>query len=176
MGGVLYVTAASIVVGMILNTLRWVLLDSLHHATGITRPAWNDALLSDHLPAFERLVEDHFRYYQFYGNTAFAAAAGFIAWRLSPAGALAPTLWPELGLLILELTLVAASRDALRRYYGRTSRLLAHSREDHMTNGSHPKTKPAKPDSKKPASGDKPAPKSAAGSPAAPTPAPGTKR
>lgn len=146
-GGVLYITAASIVAGMILNALRWALLDTLHHATGLAKPRWNDALLADRLPAFERLVEDHFRHHQFYGNTALAALLGFVAWRISPSGALAPALWPELALLVLELTLVAASRDALRRYYRRTGVLLALAEEDAMTNGSHPK--PADP--KKPA-------------------------
>jgi hypothetical protein len=56
-------------------------------------------------------------------------------------------------LFILEITLVAASRDALRRYYRRTGSLLTLVQETPMTNGSHHPNKPGagKPDAKKPA-------------------------
>lgn len=152
-GGVLYVTAASILVGMVLNALRWVILDMLHHATGLVRPAWNDALLTDRLSAFERLVEDHYRHYQFYGNTAIAAVFAFAAWAASDAPW--PSPWPELALVALEFTLVAASRDALRRYYRRTGALLTHLQENTMTNGSHhPKPPQPKAEPKKPAAND----------------------
>lgn len=154
-GGVLYVTAASVVAGMILNALRWAVIDTAHHATGLLRPVWNDALLADRLPAFERLVEDHFRYYQFYGNTALAGLFAAAAWQASPHTIGAPSLLLPVVFIVLEFTLVLASRDALRRYYRRTGVLLALSeKENVMTNGSHPKPDPKKPEAKNP-KGDK---------------------
>lgn len=150
-GGVLYITAASVVAGMMLNALRWAVIDTAHHATGLTRPVWNDALLADRLPAFERLVEDHFRYYQFYGNTALAGLFAAAAWRSSVYTIDAPQTLLVVVFLVLELTLVMASRDALRRYYRRTGALLALSEKEHvMTNGSHPKPDPKKPEGKTP--------------------------
>lgn len=150
-GGVLYITAASVVAGMILNALRWAVIDTIHHSTGLVRPVWNDALLADRLPAFERLVEDHFRYYQFYGNTALAGIFATLAWRVSPLAAGAPPRWLELAFIVVELTLVLASRDALGRYYRRTGALLALSeKETTVTNGSHPKPDPKKPEGKTP--------------------------
>lgn len=127
-GGVLYITAASVTIGMILNAIRWAVFDTLHHATGVTKPSWDDARLADRLPAFERLVEDHFRYYQFYANTALASLIAFAAWRSSAFYPPALSPWAEMGLAVLEFTLVAASRDALKRYYRRTSALLVSRR------------------------------------------------
>jgi hypothetical protein len=37
-GGFLYVTLASVGLGQFVSTLRWLLMDSLHHATGIRQP------------------------------------------------------------------------------------------------------------------------------------------
>ncbi|NQT12021.1 MAG: hypothetical protein HQ582_04700, partial [Planctomycetes bacterium] len=39
--GFLYVTLASIGIGMTVNALRWLTLDSLHHRTGVHYPAWD---------------------------------------------------------------------------------------------------------------------------------------
>jgi len=62
-GGFLYLTLASITTGLLVSTVRWALLDSLHHATGVRRPEWDFGNLSKRLPAFELLVESHYRYY-----------------------------------------------------------------------------------------------------------------
>lgn len=148
-GGVLYVTAASIAIGMVLNVFRWLFIDALHHATGLNKPQWDDSTLAERLSAFERLVEDHFRYYQFYGNSALALVLAFACWRASPTGQFIAAGFAELALITLEIALLAASRDALQRYYTRTSILLGQVEETAMTNGSHPKpNQPKKPDSK----------------------------
>ncbi len=123
-GGVLYVTAAAITIGMILNAVRWLIIDPLWHVLHIPKPDWDDALLETRLPAFERLVEDHFRYHQFYANSAIGLIVAFIAWRLSEGGAETSIGLPEACLASLEMTLLLSSRDALGRYYRRTSRLL----------------------------------------------------
>jgi hypothetical protein len=62
------VTLASIAVGLTLSTVRWLLLDSIHHRTGLLPPPRNFARLGGKETAFARLEEDHYRYYQFYGN------------------------------------------------------------------------------------------------------------
>lgn len=128
LGGFLFVTIASVAAGLTASAVRWAVLDSIHAATGIQRPAWNDRSLSDKLTAFDYLVEQHYRYYQFYGNTLVATAFAYVAWRLSLASR--PSLWLDFGVALLELVFLAGSRDALRKYYGRASLLLGTSHKE----------------------------------------------
>jgi len=126
-GGFLYVTIASLAAGMLANAFRWALIDALHFITGLQRPNWNDAVLAEKLDAFERLVEDHYRYYQFYGNLLIAILAAFGCWRASTMGDVVPLGPPEIGVALVIAVLFAGSRDALRRYYRRTAFLLGTS-------------------------------------------------
>jgi hypothetical protein len=64
-GGFLHFTLAHIATGMILSAIRWALVDTLHHATGIRRLEVDDSLLRHRLAAYEWLVGNHFRYHQF---------------------------------------------------------------------------------------------------------------
>ncbi|MEN1704600.1 MAG: hypothetical protein AAGJ54_03670 [Planctomycetota bacterium] len=129
-GGVFYVTAASTLLGMLLGALRWATIDQIFAFSGLRRPAWNDRRLIEALPAFTRLVDDHYRYYQFYSNTAIALAGAFLLWRSSPHATGHEPGWVELGLSLIVLVLLAASRDALSRYYRRTGLLLDTLKED----------------------------------------------
>ncbi len=61
-GGFLYVTLASVGVGLTVSTVRWAVIDTLHHWTGIPGPCWDDSRLQEKLEAFEALVENHYRY------------------------------------------------------------------------------------------------------------------
>ncbi len=72
--GFCYVTLASLAAGLTVSVVRWGLVDSLHHATGIVPPAWKFAKLDDRLQGFLTLVESHYRYYQFYSNMFVAVA------------------------------------------------------------------------------------------------------
>jgi hypothetical protein len=120
--GFLYTCIASVAVGMTVSAVRWAVVDGLHAATGLTRPEWDDAKLSERLPAFEALVENHYRYYQFYANMLVALALAYPTWRISAgAGLFQPT---DLGFLLVQAVFLAASRDALRRYYQRSAILL----------------------------------------------------
>jgi hypothetical protein len=126
--GFMYVTLASLGAGLTVSAVRWCLLDSVHHATGIEPPPWEFANLDDRLQGFLALVENHYRYYQFYGNTFVAMAIAYrvrLAWlRSSP--------WQEgwwtVAFMVLEAILLAGSRDALRKYYSRAARLLRNSK------------------------------------------------
>lgn len=123
-GGFLYVTLASVAAGILASTIRWALLDPIHHRTGIPRPAWDDSQLQKNLDAFEALVEAHFRYYQHYANSLVAM---FFALAIRFAGTggcisgLAPT---DIAILLVTIVYWAGSRDTLRRYYARAAFLL----------------------------------------------------
>ncbi len=65
-GGFLYVTVASVAVGLTVSAVRWAIIDTLHHSTGVTQPDWDFAKLRDSVVGFNVLNELYYRYYQFY--------------------------------------------------------------------------------------------------------------
>jgi len=121
-----FVSVASIAVGMMVSAVRWATIDSLHRFTGLPRPTWNDAALIDRLLAFEALVDAHFRYYQHHANMAVALVVAFViaVWSGALPGSIG--LW-FIGFGILESLYLATSRNNLSHYYRRVSRLLGES-------------------------------------------------
>ena len=122
-GGFLYVTLASVGLGQLVSTLRWLLIDSLHHRTGITPPAWSFRELrsKEASGAFERLVDDHYRFYQFHANGFVALTLAFlthgVATGFSTSGFVA--------VVLCDVLLFVGSRDTLSRYYRRAEQVLA---------------------------------------------------
>jgi hypothetical protein len=126
-GGFLYVTLGSIGAGVIVSTLRWAILDRLHHWTGIHEPAWDFSRFPEKVWAFERLVAYHYKYYEFHGNTLVAVVLAYLARWISQG------IWPaeldatDLGFLFLGFVLWAGSRDNLQKYYMRAGQLFSPS-------------------------------------------------
>lgn len=151
-----FVGLASVTAGLSVSALRWALIDTFHHCTGLARPEWDDTNLPDRLAAFDTVVEAHYRYYQFYSNMAVVLPLAVTVHVLSgniPGG------WLIAAAFGVELLFVATSRDTLRKYYARTAKLLGSlpraSRRVDMCNGNHPRetsqpTKPSPPEEKKP--------------------------
>ena len=142
-GGFLYITIASVTSGLVLHTLRWAILDRLHHATGLRPPAWNRFADPVSLDAYRSMVDFHYRYYEFYGSSLLL----MIALVLLPPSNIANTPdWRLLqgALIALSLIFFAASRDTLNRCYSRfpgleTTTPLQQERNTAMTNGGpHP--------------------------------------
>ncbi len=123
-GDLLYATLASVAAGVIVSAVRWAVIDTLHHHTGIPPPRWNFSLLPGRLDAFRMLVEDHYRYYDFYANTLIAMIFLYIA-RRTAIGATAYQWAVDAGFLVLGIVLFFGSRDALRRYYRRADQLFS---------------------------------------------------
>lgn len=144
-GGFLYITLAAVAAGVTVSAVRWALLDTLHHLTGLPAPAWDFSELPQKLPAFEAVAEDHYRYYQFYANSCVATALTYLCWRWSPEIAVDFPSRIDVAIVFLEIIFLAGSRDTLNKYYCRVAQLLGssspHSQEPPMTNGKHP-TKP----------------------------------
>lgn len=126
-GGALYVVLASVACGLIANALRWVFLDQLHHRTGLPHPNWDDSKLQEHLQAFDYLVENHYRYYQFYGASLVATLVAYAAWRLG--GPHQSSGFAELAVSVLTWVYLVSSRDALSKYYSGTALLLGTVKE-----------------------------------------------
>jgi hypothetical protein len=123
LGPPVYAVLAATAVGLFLSCFRWLTLDQIQHLTGVRRPAWDDRKLASSLAGFDYLVQNHFRYYEFCGNTLVAVLWDYVLNRWM--GTL-PFLGAgtDLGLLIVAAVLFTASRDALTKYYRRTGRLL----------------------------------------------------
>ncbi len=123
-GGFLYVTMASVAAGMIVSTIRWLILDTIHHATGVPRPEWDFSRLQANVAAFDKLVEIHYKYYQCYGGMVFAIPFWYLSKWVAD-GAWPPFGWAGLGVLAIEMLFIAGSRDTLLKYYTRVAALLA---------------------------------------------------
>jgi hypothetical protein len=118
-----YALMAATALGLILTAFRWMVLDRTHAWMGIKRPNWNDRQLSQQLSGFDYLVQNHFRYYEFFGNVLIALVITYILNRVL--GTLPFLgLGTDLGMLVIVLVLFAASRDTLSKYYTRTGRLI----------------------------------------------------
>jgi hypothetical protein len=119
----IYALMAATALGLILTAFRWMILDHALAWMGVKRPVWDDRQLSQELSGFDYLVQNHFRYYEFFGNVLIALVITYVLNRVL--GTL-PFLGfgTDLGMLVLVLVLFAASRDTLAKYYTRTGRLI----------------------------------------------------
>jgi hypothetical protein len=119
-GGFLYITMASVGVGQLVSTLRWLLIDSLHHGTGVDKPNIDFSRLKDSVEAFDRLIEIHYRYYQWHANTLIASTiAAVLNWSANGFRCHEFCL-----LLVIDVLLYLGSRDTLQKYYRRVEDLL----------------------------------------------------
>lgn len=127
-GPPIYALLGATAVGLIVSCFRWILLDQLHHWTGVRRPELNDGQLTESLAGFDYLVQSHFRYYEFCGNTLIA---GLWAYGVHRVASTLPSLGlsTDAGMAILVLVLFSASRDALKKYFKRTAALVGHIAE-----------------------------------------------
>ena len=123
-GGFLYVTLASVALGLLVSTARWLTIDHIHHCTGIRKPEWNFRKLADSVGAFDRLIEDHYRYYQFHANGCLALTIASVM-RWSAGGF---NLGQALIVLLVNALLLVGSRDTLSKYYRRVEAVLRRKR------------------------------------------------
>ena len=130
---------------MMLSCFRWLFVDHLHRWTGVPPPAWDDRRLEGRLAQFDYLVENHYRYYQFFANTLIAVIFSYAVNRSLETSQLLG-LGTDVAALILCVILFAGSRDSLTKYYVRTNRLIGVASGDSRRSGkagaSNTKTSP----------------------------------
>ena len=120
-GSFLYLVPLSIGFGIGLSAIRWILVDSILHLTGLKKPMLNFAELDSKLSSYNLLVEHNYRFYQFYANTlvAILIMAG-VRLRTNQLPSTEALFWTG----SLSLVLAIASRDCLQRFYERCRILL----------------------------------------------------
>ena len=117
----LYTVLSSLGTGLVVSALRWLLIDSLLHWTGLAAPQADFTLLHERMDAFLLAVEHNYRYYQFYANLLVSLLILAVA-SMRPGRSWS---WEEYALLAaLELLLLVTARDSLRRYYMRLGQIL----------------------------------------------------
>ena len=82
-GGFLYLTLASLAVGLIVSAVRWMIVDKfLQCVTGLREPQFDFGKLKDKeaFAVFLGVVENHYRFYQYYSNTLVAVMSAFITY------------------------------------------------------------------------------------------------
>ncbi|MFO0849889.1 MAG: hypothetical protein U0871_15240 [Gemmataceae bacterium] len=115
-------TVMALAAGLTVSTVRWLVIDRLHQWTGLRRPERDYSLLERSVEALAYLDLVHYRYYKFYANTVVALVWSY-ATRDYALG------WPGALDLLLAALFLAASRDALAKFYTRTGELLSRPAE-----------------------------------------------
>lgn len=128
-GGFLYVTLGAVATGLFVSTVRWLLIDRIHHRTGIVEPQWDFAALNQNLATFEILVASHYRFYQAYANMAVAVVLAFIAATITTPEFRVHLFGYMVGLTVVETVLWLGSRDTLQKYYRRAEALMEGNKE-----------------------------------------------
>ena len=123
-GGFLYVTLASVAAGLTVSTVRWFVIDTLHHWTGLRQPQWDFSKLQANVTAYNVINEIHYKHYQYNANMFVAVLFVYLARRIHVGFLTAPLGWLDLGGLSLAALLFLGSRDNLRKYYSRTAQFL----------------------------------------------------
>ncbi len=129
-GGFLYLTLGSVTAGMIVSTVRWLIIDGVHHATGLTEPRWDFSQLARRVDAFESLIRIHYQFYQFNANMLVAIVFAYAVWKSTSPGEIAMIGWEDAAWLLAAVIFFAGSRDTLRRYYLRVEGVLGRQEQD----------------------------------------------
>jgi hypothetical protein len=123
-GGFMYVTLASVAAGVTVSTVRWLVIDTIHHWTGIRQPPWNFSRLGRNVDAYNVLNDIHYKFYLFHANGLIALLFVYCARRTHQGIVTTPVGWIDLGFALLSVVLFIGSRDMLRKYFARVSQLL----------------------------------------------------
>ena len=128
-GGLLYVTVASLAAGMTVSAIRWAVFDTLHHHTGVAPPRWDFARCrKSSMPirhsSRTTIATTNCTLTCSWPSRSLTSARFFATpWRAYRVGVV------DIGFIIVSVVLFLASRDALRKYYRRAGELLIQRRE-----------------------------------------------
>jgi hypothetical protein len=141
LGAPVYALLAALTSGMIVGCVRWLVVDHLLLWTGLRSPPWDLSQLECKLEAFNFVVENNYRYYQFYANATVATVWAYLVNRILKTSVLLG-IGTDLGVLFLCAVLLLGARDSLAKYYERSSQLVGPNAEKGetgavMTNGFH---------------------------------------
>ena len=123
MSGFLFSTFAATGAGLVVNAVRWHLVDPIHYVTGVPRKTWDYPRLPNQVQAFQFLITNQFRYYECYANTMVSVAFAVGVW-LTTSSVLTAEFCATI--LVIEFVLWSASRRTLSNYHRRIAAFLDH--------------------------------------------------
>lgn len=127
-GAALLLGLAAFGAGLLLDAVRIQTIDEIHHHTGIAPPDWSfDRLTDKNFPQFQAVIENHFRYHQFYGNLFLAIVLAYPAWKIAARSPAWPPRWREAWILVLLVITWIASRTELTACYQAMTELMSKS-------------------------------------------------
>jgi hypothetical protein len=124
--GFFTISLASLAVGMLISAVRFVVVDCFLFRPLLKRsPKIHFSKLRDKdaLELFLAVVENHYRYFQYYSNTLVAVVGAFVAYLFWGASRATCGLW--IGVLLLFAILLFASYDCLRKYNERAAEIVS---------------------------------------------------
>lgn len=116
LANVVFVLLASLAIGLTVSAARAIFLDWIHEKTGVRMSKIDYKKLNDaNAKTFDGIIQNHYRYYQYYGNTLVAVVVAVVIRQI----VLKELPWADwgrfsLGLLVL-VALYFGSRDSLDR-------------------------------------------------------------
>ena len=121
-GGFLYATLASLALGLLVSAVRWLIVDRLlHSVSDLPEIDFEKLKNKDTFTAFEGVVENHYRYYQYYSNTLVAVIISFLTYLIEAKEK--PSLWGWAGVVFVIIALLLASNDCLKKYHQRAAKI-----------------------------------------------------
>ncbi len=123
-GAFLIVMLASLAVGLLLSAFRWFVLDHLFSWMGIGKETldFDQLRKPEALAAFHAVVENHYRYYQYYANSLMAIVGAVVMHLFFGDKPIPCGMWLLVAAALLVLFLGA--RNALAKYYERARSVL----------------------------------------------------
>ena len=129
-GGFLYLTLASLLAGLTVSTIRWAVIDTIHHWSGIPRPSWDFNRLKHNVDLYHLLNENHYRFYQFYSNMIVALCVVLVARRWPQCATTTAVGSIDVGCVLLILVFTLGSRDTFRKFHLRVDHFLRREPDD----------------------------------------------
>jgi len=123
-GGFLYATLASLGLGLLISAVRWLIIDFILSKLDISDEGINYEKLNDanKSAAYMLIVENHYRYYQYYANSLIAILIAFCAYLFSDHELPPWPIWLLVALIVVVLFL--GSKDSLDKCYKRAKEIL----------------------------------------------------
>jgi len=122
--GFLYVTLAAVAAGLIVSTVRWMVVDTVHYLTGVSRPRLDFSRFGEKVMAYDKLGEVHYRYYQHYSGMLVSLVFSWLCRRLALGFSSTPFEWLDLAFFALAGIFFVGSRDTFRKYNQRLTMVL----------------------------------------------------
>jgi hypothetical protein len=116
-GLLLFLLMAALVVGLVVAAVRWLIFEVvLRFSMGSKLTDTERAKIGPKLEAFRAVVDEQYRYHQFYGGIAITAPALFVGWLQGLDVGDCAEVGVIAGFIAVELLLIASAIGSYRRY------------------------------------------------------------